>query len=61
MGFWSKERPVLEATVDKTLKNTGSEDRPFFAKVGSILRLRLLGLLIFKYTGTSTFPELKSK
>lgn len=57
MGFWTKERPILEVKVEKTLKNTGTEGRPFFAKIGEILRFRMFGLLVYKHSTESNFPD----
>ena len=53
----AKERPITEGTRDKILKNTGSADRPFYAMVGQIRRFRIFGILVWKNTNTSNFPE----
>ena len=51
------EFPILGVTVDRELKNTGTEQRPFLAKIRETMRVRLLGLLIFKTTNSGSFPE----
>lgn len=53
----SKEFPILGVTIDRELKNTGTEQRPFFAKIRETMRVRFLGLLIFKTTNSGSFPE----
>jgi hypothetical protein len=51
------EFPILSIIDDKTLKNTGTDARPFWAKIGITRRIRFFGLLIFKHTSTGDFPE----
>ena len=53
----AKERPVLGITDEKLLKNTGSDQRPFWSRVGTTRRVRFLGLLIFKHVSTGNFPD----
>ena len=52
-----KEFPILGVTVARELKNTGTDQRPFWAKISETMRVRLLGLLIFKHTNSGNFPE----
>jgi hypothetical protein len=48
--------------VDEILrKNTGTIDRPFWARLGLIRRIRILGVLVFRYKSTGEFPEPASK
>jgi hypothetical protein len=56
-----KEFPILGVTIDRELKDTGQPGRPFFAKICETMRIRFLGLLIFKTTNKGNFPgpELK--
>jgi hypothetical protein len=53
----SKERPILEVKDKKELKNTGTESRPFWARVGQTRWVRLFGILLFKHTSEGNFPD----
>jgi hypothetical protein len=53
----AKERPLLDVKDEKVLKNTGTEQRPFWAKVGEYRWIRLMGLLIFRHSSIGNFPD----
>jgi hypothetical protein len=57
----TKERPILDVDDEKVLKNTGTEQRPFWAKIGQNRRIRLFGILIFRHTSTGDFPDQDNK
>lgn len=61
MGFWTKERPIFEVRIEKTLKNTGSDNRPFFAKESEFKRYYLFGILLVKIKISGDFPDGDSK
>ena len=56
-----KERPILDVDDEKILKNTGTESRPFWAKIGVNRRVRFLGLLIFRHRSIGNFPDPSDK
>lgn len=56
-----REFPILGVTIDRELKNTGTDQRPFWAKIRETLKVRFLGLLIFKTTNSGNFPEQENK
>jgi hypothetical protein len=51
-----KEHPFTEWDSEKILENTGSKEKPFFALVNNIKRLRIFGVLVFRANLKSTFP-----
>jgi len=53
----ARERPIFKLTVEKILKNTGTINHPFYAMSEKIRRIRIFGLLIYKFSGTSIFPD----
>jgi hypothetical protein len=53
----AKDFPILSVKDEKILKNTGTEQRAFWAKVGVTRRVRFLGILIFKHASTGNFPD----
>ena len=55
------DHPVLEVIDEKQLKNTGSEQRPFFTKIAETRWVRFLGLLLFKHSSTGNFPDPSDK
>jgi len=57
----AKDFPIIGVVVDKTLKDTGQPGRPFFAKVCQTMKIRFLGLLVYKITTNGNFPETESK
>ena len=58
----AKEFPIIGVVVDKTLKDTSqTPGRPFFAKICQTMRIRFLGLLVYKITTNGNFPEQESK
>jgi hypothetical protein len=57
----SKERPVLDVHDEKVLKNTGSELKPFWAKIGQNRWIYLLGILIYRHRSTGEFPDTEKK
>ena len=56
-----KDFPIIGVVDEILRKNTGTIDRPFYARLGLIRRIRFLGLLIFRYKSTGEFPEPESK
>jgi hypothetical protein len=57
MNFWTKDRPILSVTVEKTLKDTGTSGRPFYSKIGETKKIRVFGVLVYKLSITGNFPE----
>ncbi len=57
----SKERPILSVDDTKLLKNTGTDAKPFWSKIGEGRRIRLLGILIYRHTSTGNFPDPEDK
>jgi len=57
----ARDFPILSVVIDKTLKDTGTSGRPFFAKVCQIMRVRFIGLLVFKKTTNGNFPDSEDK
>jgi hypothetical protein len=55
------EFPIIGVTVDKILKDTGQPGRPFFAKVCQTMKIRFLGLLVYRIIISGNFPEIESK
>jgi len=49
--------PIYSVKLEKTMQNTGSKDRPFYAKAGEHKYYRLFGILIKEVTITGDFPD----
>jgi hypothetical protein len=53
---------LLNVTVDKFLEDTSNNSaRPFYAKVKVIIRVRVLGVLIYRIETRSNFPDSSDK
>jgi hypothetical protein len=52
-----KEFPIVGVIIDKTLKDTGQPGKPFYARICQIMRIRFLGLLVYKITSNGNFPD----
>jgi hypothetical protein len=57
----AKDFPIISVVDDILRKNTGSVDRPFWARLGLIRRVRFMGILVFKYKSIGEFPEPEPK
>jgi hypothetical protein len=57
----AKDFPIISVVDEILRKNTGSVDRPFWARLGLIRRIRFIGVLVFKYKTSGEFPEPESK
>ena len=51
------EFPILKVTDDKVMKNTGSEQRPFWTKALTTRRIRFFGILVFRHISGGNFPD----
>jgi hypothetical protein len=51
------EFPIVGVVIDKTLKDTGQPGKPFYARICQIMRIRFLGLLVYKITSNGNFPD----
>ena len=56
-----KEFPILSVATERVLKDTGTPGRAFYTKVLETMRIRFLGILIFKTTNSGSFPETENK
>lgn len=61
MSFWDKERPIIDNNLEKTLKDTGTSGRPFYALVGRKRRVRLFGILLYRGGFKSNLPDISEK
>ena len=53
------EHPIYRVELTKEMKNTGSSEKPFYAKIAEHTRVYLFGILIKKVSSTGDFPENK--
>jgi hypothetical protein len=53
--------PIIGVVDEILRKNTGTTERPFWARLGLIRRVRFLGILVFRYKSTGEFPEPEHK
>jgi hypothetical protein len=56
-----KDHPVLDVLDEKELQNTGTREKPFWARKGNTRWIWLLGLLIFRHKTKSNFPDPSDK
>ena len=49
--------PIVRVKDEKELKNTGTEQRPFWSKIGTTRRVYFLIFLVFKHTTSGNFPD----
>lgn len=52
-----RDKAIIVVKDEKVLKNTGTETRPFYAKIGTTRWVRFFGILVLRHTTAGNFPE----
>jgi len=55
------KRAIYSVRLEKVMQNTGTRERPFYAKVEEHKYYRLFGILIKKVSITGNFPDPEDK